>query len=617
MANTIWSIRRDATVVRRSGLCVGAVVAVLLLGSCRDAGDVIGPGQQGHHASFSQGDVRGLGTVPLARFAVEVSASGTFRPGEPVSIRTLAQGVLDTREVEIRVVAPDVAAARAGQWSALVWRIGERTSPEANWVAPLQAGGRFERQTTLLIPKPGYYRVILSALKKSDEPSLVKGRPVADVAHAEVWLWIADRGGRATKTFERTLFPEGVRTQPGILCPTSGRACSRTPNQKSEGISVQSQSDIWFFAKYYNRDVPGDDPLPEAQVYVDAYDANGSPVYTQYLFTDATGVAGPFPCVPGGTYIAQVWTWNGKLQVIPRVAVGVYSGYFDYDCGFPMPIDTDAPPSHVFRNMVLTYNAAQSHFMRSRPWMEVELTADGPDASSYCPDARFSGCTRNDYVRIQTRTNTIYGEQVWGTFGVFVQAHEYGHAYHEKALGEFVWYSYGDGASCPSIHTFYDPAPRLECALAEAFATYFAVATRGSDAGSWERDVEVVHQAAWGGTDGSLIEASIAGFFYDLTDNNRFGTEAHDAVQYPGSYVADIILSCDVNPAVRQDGTTGWGPDRGIDHLAYCFQRDMTGSTTHFQTRTPTPLEQDQATGISDPVQVKRLWRMNLYRESV
>jgi hypothetical protein len=329
-------------------------------------------------------------------------------------------------------------------------------------------------------------------------------------------------------------------------------------------------------------------------------------------------VAGPFPCVPGGTFIAPVWTWNDtKLQVTPRTAVGTYNGWFDYDCcnEWQMPIDGDPTRSHVFRNMVLTYNAAEAYFGRSRPWMEIALTSDAPDFSSYCPDTRFAGCTHDDYMRIQTRITELYHDQVWGTYAVFSQAHEYGHAYHEKALGGYTWYWYWQGTSCPT-HTFQGQAETLECALPEGFADYFAVATRGSAAGPWEGFVESAHQIAWGGPDGSRVEAAIAGFLYDLTDNNRFGSESHDIVQYPGYYVADIISYCNVNPAVRPDGTIGWGPNRGVDHLVYCFQRDMTGSTDHFQTRNPRPVEHNQTTGISDPTQVKRLWRMNLYRES-
>lgn len=64
--------------------------------------------------------------------------------------------------------------------------------------------------------------------------------------------------------------------------------------------------------------------------------------------------------------------------------------------------------------------------------------------------------------------------------------------------------------------------------------------------------------------DGAIIEGSVAAFFYDLTDPTD---EAHDLVEYPGSYVADIIETCYVN-------TTDSGIIRAdaVDHLITCFE---------------------------------------------
>ncbi len=99
-------------------------------------------------------------------------------------------------------------------------------------------------------------------------------------------------------------------------------------------------------------------------------------------------------------------------------------------------------------------------------------------------------------------------------------AHEHGHAVPEKALG-------GNAATgqCRSPH-HVDGAYNLQCAYSEGSAD-----------------------------DGSIIEGAVAGFLYDLLDapdwpdspyNTADGDD--DPVTFPGSYLADLVKTCNVFP---------------------------------------------------------------------
>jgi hypothetical protein len=347
------------------------------------------------------------------------------------------------------------------------------------------------------------------------------------------------------------------------------------------------------------------------------YDSYGN-YYDQETVSTAFDGSVQVPCLldrqglPSGSYEVQVYTRSGTVQVNNPNFVSHFWGDFTWDCGYPVEVFAESNASHVFTNMNRTISASEAFFSYRRPFIEVDLVSD--TISGYCPVSGFGGiCNRADYVRIGTRTSDRYGPQVWGTNGVFVQAHEYGHAFHEKALGGF-YHRYYSGCG---YHDWTLPTS-LGCALIEGFASYFAVATRRQATGNYEYWVET--NAFYPGGDGSIVEGPVASFLYDITDSNWWGLgtqgapvgqrdEHHDNIVYSGSYVAGVIASCQV----RQNGV--WTSNTGIDHLVYCFERQVdptvTGSSTYFHTRNPDPTEQNQ-TGTPDTA-IRALWLKNLY----
>src|SRR6185295_16149273 len=48
----------------------------------------------------------------IVRYQVEISASGTFRPGEPITVSPDAVGALDTKDAAFTISAPEIEAMR-------------------------------------------------------------------------------------------------------------------------------------------------------------------------------------------------------------------------------------------------------------------------------------------------------------------------------------------------------------------------------------------------------------------------------------------------------------------------------------------------------------------------
>jgi hypothetical protein len=118
--------------------------------------------------------------------------------------------------------------------------------------------------------------------------------------------------------------------------------------------------------------------------------------------------------------------------------------------------------------------------------------------------------------------------------------------------------------------------------------------------------------------DGSRIEGPIAGFFYDLVDgadepdgttNAADGEEAFDGATYPGSYVADLLRTCQLtNPPAYLSELDG------IDQFVYCAEQSLEARTLGTNWRTYTSFSE----GATEPVtwsrdMIRKLWRYNLY----
>lgn len=600
---------------RRAAVC-GIVVVT---GACGDLGlgsDVDGGGSGGLRPPAA-----------ADRFAVQLRASGSFRPGEPVQITVTGRANLRTSDAQVRLVLPEVAAARESGWNGFHLPMDHPLTPELAERSAMSHGQSLTRTANVVIPRPGYYQVVASLLRGSaagDDERPARGELDQDVAHAELWLWISESGGKVTERFDPSLFPAGTWAVPGPLTPTTGprpgasaapAADARTAARLSaapggaRGSHAGTAGYVQSHAVYYNNDKAAVAPIPNARAEYTIYTRGGALVRTDKMNTDATGnssVACYSDAGGYGTYRYRVLLDNDRVGMETPVVLDI-SGDFAYDCGGAY---TDQVPStqtwgkeraHVFVGLDQGIRNADRVFAFSRAKILVRLDGAQP-YSTY----DWNG---SDMLLIDTQPTAPYADQIWGTYGAFVQLHEYGHGFHEKALGGVKRYY-----SCPEPH-YMETRTTLACALAEGFPDYFAVVARGSAMGTMESDIErgiysPGSTSAYGvaaGTNGGTIEGAVASFLYDITDP---ANETHDQTAYPGRYVVDIIRTCQVYVG------GAWQLNTGVDHLVYCFQGTIDSDASLFGRTVPTSLTYS----ATDPEaystrygKIRRSYRKNLF----
>lgn len=236
--------------------------------------------------------------------------------------------------------------------------------------------------------------------------------------------------------------------------------------------------------------------------------------------------------------------------------------------------------------------------------------------------------------------NISFGDEHLGLArGFQIMAHEYGHAFHHRALGGM------PRGRCGASH-YFDGADDFGCAYTEGFAQFAAavayqeVAPRlyaGSafgDSANSAYFLRVLRNSGHPGApphsdregyaeDGSLIEGAFAAFLWDLYDGAGSGeypemeAEAgYDRTSYPLSYIGEVIRTCGRRTAGRvleEDGT---------DHLMSCFEnRRVPYSPTLFRLRYedgPDATDYEPVEGAAEPPgwspdDIRALWMKTYY----
>ena len=208
--------------------------------------------------------------------------------------------------------------------------------------------------------------------------------------------------------------------------------------------------------------------------------------------------------------------------------------------------------------------------------------------------------------------DSIILHTVWGNTGAEFAAHEFGHAFHDNALG-------GIEPNRPNCSSHGTPLyTSLECAYAEGFSEFFAAVIRPevtSEDDDFESNVDLLTNSNPNGSDpndpnGSFIEGAVAAFFWDLHDSVG---EAHDSIAYAGSYIADLISTCTVNFG------TGLLRANGIDMLIRCLENSTdSGVTSFFYPRNTNPTgysESASEPGSWSAAHIRTNWKKNLYNQ--
>ncbi len=516
------------------------------------------------------------------RFDIRLEVSGSLASGDALVARATASSKVSTAEAEISIRIPQLALIGPNGTTARDV-VGQPIAPRGSRVASMRSPTPNVVTSETIIPAPGYYQVIASVVKRSDEPDELNGRHVLPARHTSLWVYVDEKGGRVTEKYDPTVIPSTWVRGPGrarLKKRPNDSALSRTTAQQT--VAAMDPTIGLRQAVYYNFNTASYLPAVGVQATWQIYDTIDHSGYGGGGWeTDANGywVA---PCMYLNQYADVEFKFlNSHVEVQPTAP-----GYGEWEmsgCTEDFYVnELPAEPTHVFQNLRViapTAKAMFSPWTRGRVLVWVNLSAS------------------SQYSRW---TDQITIADVWTDFGGFTHAHEYGHAFHEKALGGMS----DDSGGCPSPHFLYFLPSNLGCAYREGFADYFAIAVFPSGSGHFVNDIE--SNAQFGGGDGSRYEGAFAAFLYDLTDP---ANELKDSMQYPYEYVASTFKSCQVVIGGRAHGT---------DHFVYCFERavDPWVSANYFPTRNtpptfvspgaPAPAGWSQAA-------VRTNWRWNMY----
>jgi hypothetical protein len=635
------------------------VLPFLLLGACVDetpSSPYAAPDESLFtHIQNSAGEgAPGPDMVIEPRFEIDVNVDGALKPGHPIHFTVRGRAHFATRDAEVRLILPEVAAAERSSWELIEIPVGADLPPHFRMRKGFAGGESFRERTTVTIPEPGYYYVLATVLQRSadDPPVSGNGHVIGSGASREMWLWIDEQGGRVTERFDPTLFPDGTR---GVRGPLSSE---RRPPRVRDGDMVITCT-VWpdggIAVSSFGCPEPFPtnpvDPPPSATAAVtvtysdagtggtvrplgDAWVAwkvfstvNGVEVASGGGYTAATGASGIIDCMgPTSERRLQVTvhTENRRAEVKSyinsnpdRTQVGQYFG----SCGGSIPIAADNQQAHLFMNLSKNWDGHQRAFGTIPPTL---VKAGLYPTSSYG--------TRYDWGADHIRIELAQWDHIWGEQGVMVSAHEWAHLWQDQYLFK---YPADNGLkryynlACPNPHPLGEYT-NLGCALGEAFADWYGVVVRETDLPGWKQNMEenrfhLFHCFQRCTDNGSIVQGAIGAFLWDIVDVGY--AEGHDRVEKAPILVVDAIKGCEVT-INRSD----WFAYTGIDHLIWCMERRFpyqvrlrktsgSGDTlqTFFNTRAPDRWANDargfSVASFSDDF--RRIWLVNLYSKRI
>ena len=412
------------------------ILSLGVIAACFNGDEVVAPSPAAVASSSVGGEYEDIPGV--SRFTVDVGASGSFKPGQPLKLTIAATGVLDTRDIELLITMPEFEVAKgAPNPAAFSVPMKTKLPPVASWRQSLGAGSTIQREASVNVPLPGYYHLVASALTRSVEPVVVGGRSVQDVAHKDIWILVSASGGRVTSSFDRSLLPPGVVPQPGPFRapPVRSRGGASTTTAGTNAALMldpycrYTTNVLCGNVVYYNYDASQYEPVPSAYIYGDYVDqAYGTHTGGWALNTESDGYF-EIPCNgSSATYFdGKLDASNYGVVTISPPTMGSFQPYAGDACDWNWGniIVDNHEVARVYTNLNVTIPASRSFFGTSRGAITVEIFNGGSNGASY-----FSAFDGKIHINRQA-TNS----QIWGTFGVFTAAHEYGHALQWSAAG--------------------------------------------------------------------------------------------------------------------------------------------------------------------------------------
>lgn len=526
--------------------------------------------------------------LTVQRFSVDLNVSGTLTPGSVIRVSATATAELPTGTASFTLSLPEVESAKLSAWDRGFTRPKDVPLISASRSIPSLARAQQAQLTHVFsVPVPGVYQVVARAVAPEGEVTNADGI-VLNQTVKTVWLVVEEGGGRVVDTFTPDLLADGFLKEAGPR--RARRSRGRSIGRASIFSALTSlfsyarelmmgQGYHNWMAMYFDVDTSTFRTLPGAEFDVTIYEGQ-TPVGS---YSGITDIYGEFliPCTSGEVEIGNVRTQNADVLVVGglgRIDGDVFNGecsaFGEFAQPFPMVVDNQH--AEVFRNVSTRVPSIESFFGASRNQIRVELTTD----------------TENSHYEAGPDKIVIkLPDHIWGPFREFTHVHEFGHAFHRKALGISL------PGNCPSVHNI-DEASNASCAYTEGFADYVGAWFTGYlgsffASGAWQPDKNGV-------TDGNIIEGAFASWLWNMG-------------VYSGTYIADVIATCRV---VAGSVLT---PATGPDHFTYCFENRIdslvTGNPAYFPGRVDPTLFLEDATepGNWNADNIRTVWVNNLY----
>lgn len=580
-----------------------AIIAGVLIASCSKDSPVAPsnvPGARADLAISPAAQVQaGIIVEPPVRQRfgpISVNAVSAIRVGTPVTLEVSADVNMQTTRAHAELEVP--AIAQIAYRSTHGMRSVARRNPgvQLSWRGAAQQGpGQVRRAVSVTFPVPGLYYVRASLT--SDDPEIDAGGMVQNTAATKVvWVNVTTTGGqvihslaelqgfRKTNTthdpvLQYAAAPSaavGLSAQPALIpiCDPTDPTCDPPPPPGP--ASTQFAGTL----VYYNARVGYSVPLPGATIGI--FDTRGTG-FNSVTQTDADGNF-TLTCPPAyerGYLQIAASSVNSDVKVLvtnrpsmPQADLGywpdqanasvdwcgTYTG--DYPVGAPSQAE-------AFDNTSQTVTRSRQVFAVTRDPIGVNFV-DGPQdytLANYSPP---------------TDSITIHEGYAIGSYGLFVAAHEYGHAVHEKKLGGIV-ITPANASEYSCANHSYTLVTNYQCALREGVADYQAVALWGATLGDTlypefnNGDFAGPPVGTGFGPTGPRTEGAIASTLLHMGDGTGSRTVYRsgygylyysDNVALTHATVAAAIRDCSVtrsdNVLVRADG---------IDYLTYCLEK--------------------------------------------
>ncbi|WP_423928650.1 hypothetical protein [Candidatus Palauibacter sp.] len=580
-------------------------------------------------------------------FDIAIDAGTSFKPGLPVDLEVTYTARFETSSADLRVTLPEVEVAKRSGWDRTYKTgFGVELPTRLHSRQALAAGATATQTTVLVFPVAGIYRIHARATAAEFQPSDATTR-VTRTTHEYLWVLVDGEGGRTLRDFDPSVIPAGFVPQPGPFRRFGTRPGSRgsdaSTGTQSLANSITSATaagntadcaggDVCFQVQYYDYDSTKLKPVPALpySLSLSVTGANGSSFSHSGLTGQHGDISVPCPLLrtPGYAGKASFSMMDGDLIIdsdddLEFILAG-------NACGHVTEITIPSAAAKTWITAKRMIAKSQDLFRSADQAVTFELNpqrAISPNTANVC------------WYLDRERTIVVLEGRgggfacLWGPWGSFVFAHEYGHHLHHTTLGGLAYYR-----TCAG-HRAFLPF-EMGCAYNEGWADYHAMRTEPEYDGETyqyhyhtEEDYEnnrgldrrqqtltYTHFTS-ADQDGSLYHGEITAFFHDLIDPIN---EAHDSLDLDESDVLTVMSKCEVTWATATDTVTTH--PNGIDHLIWCLEgavdSGITGGAGYFDTHDVPdlgihsfhPMWQNQMANARWPKDdIRRLWFANLY----